>query len=1456
MSSNTNTITNNSMQLVEDNNITNNMVVIEESNNTNNMQVVIEDTNTSNMQCDDNSTDKNNNNHPTTADQGMEMSVVENKEESTKENDKDIILLKAQDQSGPATTKSSKGKLSAKSKARISACLKQLMPDPSMGPSVAEELAAVINSAGDQQQSVLAMHKKAKKSIKSRAQGSQDKIQMEVQGNVAAVKRGLEPDSEEEVTGEMARNTTDATEMQSKYKCSKHARDQDQSMARREPVLVVNRVREMAVVQQENEQEACGPKVKDKGKAKATEASLACHLQPEDDMEEQGAQVQPRRRQSLFPRGDNLIPNIKVTEPTEADELKFAVETAIADVTLGYALMTVIHDQADQRCDLNRGPILKLREYNPRPINDKYLAQLKKSIGARGLQSKVIWNAMILAVPCSSIDSSSLKPLKLGTYENKVIWTSQAGASEASFLNGNHRREVLKLMDMKATHVQYRKALQEKAKATKMEEHQQYLLDEAISGLEKELDKSGSWLVQFVDKDKLASHPQRMWLLDQLTSNSPMIALPDNDNDKLYQVLNILSTLDEEQQAEYLKETQILLCKYILDVFTFLAAPVEVKILGLTIDAAEKEEKDVEKQCRKVARAMMAEARASTYFAWGLVDDFAEKSLMIWADVMKSSKHDHPWRLWGLKDRASRELWNNLLDKYWRRLLSEGMSMGHEIQVNKDTSPDDRIQVAFKNKLEWVRGGHLLDTTYPLSFGSMPLGNRLMFNNIQRLFTDLTSTPKLDLSLAIKEVVSWVEPFVTLSSMQRGDRVWRDYMRAMTANMMRVVTDFFITERPKLQVFTKYLASVQEQVKVYDASNLHTELLEKKFLERLQKIINQYHEQVESWSRATPVPTYLRPEPNQTVSFENLTEQQEKVAQGIIQMMRVTAFPKDHYKGMEQLVKALAPMTLNEASRQLLLATEVGWALRHKLANIMQGCRGAQQHWVWYDGIQDRPYCKNGLDASDEMSCMDIGETRDNWANRITMESELFAQNKRKVKELQKILFSNQLGLLNNGALPEDLWLAADTMLKCIVRESERHIGRLSIPLQDIMGVDWTDQALEDYGVKMPPMATQNEVKMYWGVKQGADLEPLRNIGTFKQTDKQMVNMECIASAKVKRKEEKEIKEVEKATLFVPRDRESVKLQAKMARLKKKEAEEKANCQVADFDKRMVEEEQQQQQVLSAGPYKRTGENLRALKFSKVKRGHKRAKSSESRESSAQVNEGQAELGEDSEQIEEDESGDMDVDDMSKQQQQSSEPEGDNTSSSSEVVARNKRLYHKRPVLPPKPKSNCRKVHYSKEEFQVHQMVKNFVSTEAKLSRGNPSSDESEDTEDGYEAAFIDDSTQKGQESSEENESKATAEATDSSDDSDTDIDGSEEGDGKSMEDISQLPKNDGNGGRELTEIDTSTDSSQDDGYGTSLINTMTRVPESMLKECQEVDAEGISQRMSHFSMDAEGQDK
>ncbi|KAI6011863.1 hypothetical protein BKA83DRAFT_4131309 [Pisolithus microcarpus] len=144
-------------------------------------------------------------------------------------------------------------------------------------------------------------------------------------------------------------------------------------------------------------------------------------------------------------------------------------------------------------------------------------------------------------------------------------------------------------MDMKMTHVQYKKALQEKVKGTKMEECQQNPLGEAIAGLEKELDKSGNWLAQFVDK-----------------------------------VMKLLHLEHFQQRG---KERYKYCSANTSWMYSPFSSPTEVKVLGLTVDAAKKEEKDVEKQYWKVAHAMMAEARTSTYIAWELVDEFAEKDL-------------------------------------------------------------------------------------------------------------------------------------------------------------------------------------------------------------------------------------------------------------------------------------------------------------------------------------------------------------------------------------------------------------------------------------------------------------------------------------------------------------------------------------------------------------------------------------------------------------------------------------------------------------------------------------------------------------------------------------------------------------------------------------------------------------------------------------------------------------
>ncbi|KAI6006873.1 hypothetical protein EDD15DRAFT_2190550 [Pisolithus albus] len=194
----------------------------------------------------------------------------------------------------------------------------------------------------------------------------------------------------------------------------------------------------------------------------------------------------PKRRCGMLLKTDDMVPNVETAEPTEADKLLVAVDKAIAEVTLGYALMT------------------------------KYLAQFRKSIAMRGLQNKVIWNAMIVAVHPSAIDKDSLQLIQLGTYDNKV----------------KRGREARGLASMKN------------------------LLDKAIEALTKELDKNGSWLVQFVDREKLDKHPDHSLLVHQFTSNVPVTALADNDNDRLYQVLNILEMLNDMEKARYSEEVQ------------------------------------------------------------------------------------------------------------------------------------------------------------------------------------------------------------------------------------------------------------------------------------------------------------------------------------------------------------------------------------------------------------------------------------------------------------------------------------------------------------------------------------------------------------------------------------------------------------------------------------------------------------------------------------------------------------------------------------------------------------------------------------------------------------------------------------------------------------------------------------------------------------------------------------
>ncbi|KAI5990745.1 hypothetical protein EDD15DRAFT_2197820 [Pisolithus albus] len=235
--------------------------------------------------------------------------------------------------------------------------------------------------------------------------------------------------------------------------------------------------------------------------------------------------------------------------------------------------------------------------------------------GSNGIGSRTSWCGVDRQGQPMSFWKGSLPPQGLyGTYDNTVKWTSEAGK-----LKPDSQMETFA-----------ERVLQERERSQRLSKHEKYLLDEAIKALTKELDKNGSWLVQFVDREKLDKHPDHSWPVHQFTSNVPVTALADNDNDRLYQVLNILEMLNDKEKARYLeeKQLQILLCEYILEVFHFLAAPLDVQVLNLVMK--EDEEEDVAKRRRQVAHDMIHEAKDASTFAWDIINEFTKKCLGIW----------------------------------------------------------------------------------------------------------------------------------------------------------------------------------------------------------------------------------------------------------------------------------------------------------------------------------------------------------------------------------------------------------------------------------------------------------------------------------------------------------------------------------------------------------------------------------------------------------------------------------------------------------------------------------------------------------------------------------------------------------------------------------------------------------------------------------------------------------
>ncbi|KAI6139024.1 hypothetical protein BKA82DRAFT_4365417 [Pisolithus tinctorius] len=134
---------------------------------------------------------------------------------------------------------------------------------------------------------------------------------------------------------------------------------------------------------------------------------------------------------------------------------------------------------------------------------------------------------------------------------------------------------------------------------------------------------------------------------------------------------------------------------------------------------------------KKAAQDMWALAMQSPYFAWGIIDEYANIWGSAWAEVIKKHRDGNLWCLWAVNDEISRGKWEDLVTQYFQKLASLATIAVQNITLMGTTSDNDKVHARVHAKLEWVHEGYMLQTGHPSSFKTLPIGNKLMFNNIQ-----------------------------------------------------------------------------------------------------------------------------------------------------------------------------------------------------------------------------------------------------------------------------------------------------------------------------------------------------------------------------------------------------------------------------------------------------------------------------------------------------------------------------------------------------------------------------------------------------------------------------------------------------------------------------------------------------------------------------------------------------
>ncbi|KAF8417618.1 hypothetical protein L210DRAFT_3656031 [Boletus edulis BED1] len=805
------------------------------------------------------------------------------------------------------------------------------------------------------------------------------------------------------------------------------------------------------------------------------------------------------------------------------EDLLKEVET----MTLGYALMSLVDDT-----DLGRGPSLISRTINKRPINKLFIKDFKAKAEEFGLHNKTAENAIIVGVLPAWLEETSLENIHGGLYTNRVKWTPKESGDEPRNMilyNGNHRRHYMQFHHpIKDTYLKYSNAAMNLNTA---KSSMKPSFEMAMKEGKRIIDKDGVWLVKFIDMDKLLSSNNSCLLQHQLAENTSLANHDDSDDDRLTQVLTMLSSIENvEEREEYINKMLVKLknsrndslynllkdnesrepamwlyrwphmrsfkgksglsmrhfaawnpvmgalmqrfANHFGKVLIFLSTPMEVPSLSSIEEEAKITNADFNKLRTKMVKLIHTDLRSkqsenSDETFLLLNDHYLEAWASLYITYISSTG---VLELFGSVDDTEQKYYVTETNKYW---LAVDKYCGEKVKKTATSDNSDLVTLAkyMSNKIGWIRSGLIVKASETLC--GLPLPNKFLLPGLLKLYKD----DKLCLEDAIIEIVNWVEPLAKYAIKQRESderlRIWHNYTSALIAH-----ANLPIQENQLLDILIMYRRSYLRGLRVWKENDdlaltkvkTSKDLLNKDFVKNFAEHIKAYREEL----KAKKWPDPPRRPDFKGLDLTGLTSMQAKFIKVAFEMLRVTAFPWENEENLtktETLVNFLAFLHQTRNDQKRLLATGDGWNLRAFLGQALCQIHGVSE-WQWWDGIHEKPDVDVKLDKEVAIKSF-TDETTGNRMLRLSCSDQIRKDAQDAIKQVTKTVLVHRLGYIHTTLPSPPIVTALNSLVEEMLIETEKHVARmedmeLDIDSEEFLKSQRLTEVVQNKPVKLP----------------------------------------------------------------------------------------------------------------------------------------------------------------------------------------------------------------------------------------------------------------------------------------------------------------------------------------------------------------------------------------------------